>query len=203
MVEELKRMVLKIFKALLEGQQKPSPIYERVLSVLHLEVLQMQLQPPKSEFSKEAEAAMAGTELEAMLEQQQTEAAKPLRPVQVESLVLMEMLAGYNTNLKDEMRISDLVRTKLDSEVSAVEIRWHGALHRRFFHIPEMCKSLSEATRKNLVYTVNRDNQDSKLTDFLERTDDVSARWHWPLPPFLTPNPGLYRSFSSLNTMNI
>jgi hypothetical protein len=193
-VEELKWMILKIFKALLEGQQKPSPIYERVLSVLHLEVLQMQLQPPKSGFST-SEMEMAGTELEAemaMLEQQEVEAAKPLRPVQVESLVLMEMLAGYNTNLKEEMRISDLVRTKLDSSVSSVEIRWHNTLHRRFFHIPSMCKSLSEATKQHLVYTVNRDNQDSKLTDFLEKTDDVSVFFATRTPPVvlqLLPHP--------------
>jgi hypothetical protein len=169
-VEDLKTTMLKIFKALLEAQLKPSLIYERVLSVLHLEVLQMQLDPPKLDVENSD-----ASDLEAMLEQQEVEAAKPLRPVQVESLVLMEMLSGYNEDLKDEMRVSDVVKNKLDSEVGSVEILWNGELQKRFFPNPEMCKHLSKATRKNLVYTVNRDNQDSKLTDFIEKTREVFA----------------------------
>jgi hypothetical protein len=169
-VDGLKTTILKIFKALLEAQLKPSLIYERVLSVLHLEVLQMQLDPPELDVEHSD-----ASELEAMLEQQEIEAAKPLRPVQVESLVLMEMLAGYNEDLKDEMRVSEAVMTKLGSAVSSVEVMWNGSLQKRFFHIPEMCKHLSEATRKSFVYTVNRDNQDSKLTDFIDKTDEVFA----------------------------
>ncbi|GMH52463.1 hypothetical protein TrRE_jg12234, partial [Triparma retinervis] len=39
--EELKKTGLEIFEALLEGQSKGSEIYERILSVIHLDVLQM------------------------------------------------------------------------------------------------------------------------------------------------------------------
>jgi hypothetical protein len=84
-IEELKTTVLAIFRALLEGQGngQSSMICERILSVLHLEVLQLHLDPPKIDFDH-----LDPAELEEALEKQDEEASKPLRPVQVGCLVL-------------------------------------------------------------------------------------------------------------------
>merc|ERR1719506_3102142 len=46
---QLKTTQLKIFKALLEGQQKPSMIFERMLSAIHMECLTMYLKVPEPE----------------------------------------------------------------------------------------------------------------------------------------------------------
>ena len=131
-VESLKLSALKICKAVLEGQKKPSPIYERMLSILHLEVLQMQVEPPRPELEN-LEGSIE--HVEAMLVQEEAQAVKALRPVQAESLVLLQMLTSYNPTLKEEIQFSQGVRTKLGSEVSSVEVWWQNALHERFFRV--------------------------------------------------------------------
>jgi hypothetical protein len=130
----------------------------------HSQVLQMQLDTPKLDVQN----TDAG-DLEEALARQEIEAAKPLRPLQVECLVLIEMLRGYSPKLKREMRLSEHVQSKMGVEVVSVEIIWQGTLQQRYFHVPEMCKHLSKATRMSVVYTVNRENQDSKLADFVEK----------------------------------
>jgi hypothetical protein len=128
------------------------------------QVLQMHLDPPRLDVQNQDAGA-----LEEALARQEIEAAKPLQPLQVECLVLIEMLRGYSPKLKSEMHLSDHVQSKMGVEVVSVEIIWHGTLQQRYFHVPEMCKHLSKATRTSVVYTVNRENQDSKLADFVEK----------------------------------
>merc|ERR1712072_968416 len=100
-------------------------------------------------------------DLQEQIERQEAAKEQPLVPVQVESLVLMQMLLGNYSRLKDEMHLSDAVRDRVGVEVISVEIVWHGQLQRRFFHKPHVCKHLSKTTRSQLVANVIRDNQDS------------------------------------------
>jgi hypothetical protein len=169
--EDLKTTMLKVFKALLEGQGNgtASMIYERVLSVVHIEVLQLLLSPPPIDPDNEEVSP------EEQIIMQEEAKNMPLRAMQVESLVLIQMLTGYNSNLTSELRLSDSVLDKMGTEVISVEIVWNGALQKRFFHVPEMCVHLAKATRTNLVQTVCRDNSDLKLTDFVEKCKVVEA----------------------------
>jgi hypothetical protein len=169
--DELKTTMLLIFKALLEGQGNgdTSMIYERVISVIHIEVLQALVNPPDIQGME----GMDEAEIEKHLEESERIARAPMRDVQVEALVLIEMLRGYSPSISGELSLADSVQERVGSEVVSVEVIWHGTLQRRFFHVPELCKHLVKTTRTNLVETVNRDNQDSKLTNFVEKTDIV------------------------------
>jgi len=98
---------------------------------------------------------------------------QPLKGMQIESLVLIQMLTGYNSTLKSELRLSDSVKSKLGTEVISVEVVWNNTLQQRFFHVPAKCNHLAKATRTNLVQTVCRDNSDLKLSDFMTKCRTV------------------------------
>jgi hypothetical protein len=172
-VEELKRTFLKIFKALLEGKgNKQSPmIYRRVLSVLHLEVLQTLVNPPELEYNDNEDAA----DLEKRLEAQEKKEQEPMSPVQVEAVLLIEMLRGYQPEITNELRLHESVRAKVKANVISLEVVWHHKLQRRFFHVPELCKHLSKTTREWVVSTVNRENQELKLGHFTQMAHVVHA----------------------------
>jgi hypothetical protein len=167
--EELKTTMLKVFKALLEGQGngKLSMIYERVLSVVHIEVLQLLLSPPPIDPNDHSLSA----EEKIMIQEEAKN--QPLKGMQIESLVLIQMLTGYNSTLKSELRLSDSVKSKLGTEVISVEVVWNNTLQQRFFHVPAKCNHLAKATRTNLVQTVCRDNSDLKLSDFMTKCRTV------------------------------
>lgn len=170
---QLKTTQLKIFKALLEGQQKPSMIFERMLSAIHMECLTMYLKVPEPEvpiasIRDEMERA------EAVEKQNQLEKMK-LNPMQVECLVLMQMFIDYQPAIKDEVSLSHSVQDKLGSEVVSIEVVWNKTIQRRFFHVPGMCKYLSSATRDDLVQNIHRENQDLKLQDFTRRARIINC----------------------------
>jgi hypothetical protein len=60
--------------------------------VLHLEVLQYHLNPPKLELTD-------ALDFEAQIAAQEAEAAAPLTPLQVASLVLIGMLTNYSPGM--------------------------------------------------------------------------------------------------------
>jgi hypothetical protein len=161
---EMKATVLKIFKAMLEGQGnvKPSSIYRRVLSVLHIEALQSLLNPPP--------LVLGSQDLEAQLEEKERLEQLPLTELQVQSLVLIKMLTGYNPDLSDELALSDSITKKLGTEVISVEVVWNGALEKIFFHVPDLTKHLAKSAMDDLVQSVDRESQEKKLTDFIVRT---------------------------------
>jgi len=165
-MEEVKTTILCIFRALLEGQGngQPSAIYRRVLSVLHLEVLQFLLNPPKLE--------MAGN-LEAQIEEEERLEKQPLTPLQVQSLVLIKMLTGYNPALQDELTLSASVQKKMGTEVLSIEVVWNDTLEKKYFKRPEISSHLSKKAQDDIVEDVDRENQDKKLTDFVVRSKTV------------------------------
>jgi hypothetical protein len=114
MVNKLKTTMLKCFQALLEGQPlegngngngnggggagggrgggsgSSNAIYDRILSVVHLEVLQIHLSPP------ELDAQVDTLDFEEQIAAQEAAMAAPLTTLQVESLVLIQMLLAYS-----------------------------------------------------------------------------------------------------------
>jgi hypothetical protein len=172
-LQELKTTMLQIFKALLEGQEGgvsgSSSMRERILAVLHIEALQMLIDPPPLDIEGE------DVDLQEEIERQEAAKAIPLAPVQVESLVLMQMLIGEKVTESDELHLSDAILARIGVEVISVEVIWNGILQRRFFHVPDVCKHLSKTTRAHLVSTVNRKNQDTKLNDFVCKSQIVLA----------------------------
>jgi inositol 1,4,5-triphosphate receptor type 3 len=139
--EELRETTIMIFKALLEGQANPSRIYQRMLSVLHVEVLALLV----------------------VKEKDQAE----LSPMQVQTMVLLQMLQDYDPALSETMALEN----SLDEleEVVPIEVIWNGVLQRRFFAKDDMCKFLSDPSKDSLVQFVNRDSPETKLQDFVNR----------------------------------
>jgi len=139
--EELRETTIMIFKALLEGQANPSRIYQRMLSVLHVEVLALLV-------VKDSEQ-------------------KDLSPMQVQTMVLLQMLTDYDPALSETMQL-DISLDDLD-QVVPIEVIWNGVLQRRFFAKDDMCKFLSDPSKDSLVQFVDRESPETKLQDFVNR----------------------------------
>jgi hypothetical protein len=141
--DELKKTVILIFKALLEGQAKPSIIYDRVLSVLHLEVLQLLAMPRSDEGSK-------------------------LNDMQIQTMVLLQMLTEYQPTLRESLQL----HVPRD-QVASVEVVWNGDLQRKFFPVPEKLRFLSKQARDMVVAHIDRTSAELKLLDFINRCMDL------------------------------
>eukprot|EP00854_Cymbomonas_tetramitiformis_P005494 gene5494-6657_t len=166
--DELKETVLSIFQGLLEGQGQGegSNVYERVLAVLHFDVLHMMA------VGGDGDPKPPGT---------------PMSTAQTESLVLMQMLFNYRPSLKDVLgpgktqEMDDLLgidengqrKSNYKPTVCSVEVVWNGVLQRRFFHVPTICHDLSDASKAQFVEEVDRSSQESKLAEFMESAKDL------------------------------
>ena len=151
---ELKKTVVDLLSGIIEGQNMRGPIYERVLSVLHVDVIQFLV------FD------------EGDPEEAQCEEYTVLR---TECLVLLESLVESKPSIRQEFKLPDDMQAAAggsgggEMRVGCVEIWWNDEMHRRFFHIPDVCTLLSKASKDQLVLEVKRETQEIKLTDFLER----------------------------------
>lgn len=155
---ELTETVLQIFKALLEAQSHPSDVFDRILSVIHLEVLQRIIMP-KAEQLVDAEGHPIAT--------------PTLDPTQIEALVLVQILKDYKPELDQSIHLPRQIRGMMGRDIVSVEVVWHGKILRRFFHIPRLCGSLSDATKQSIVKTVNRENPESQLHDFMHKAEQT------------------------------
>jgi len=163
--ESLKCCGLEIFEALLEGQGKGSGIYERILSVIHLDVLQVMAcagaggddQGDASDDDDNAD------DEEKDDEEEEEEDEEGMGDVQTEALVLMQMLCDYKPELRNEIEYPPEIKELIGKDVVSVEVVWNGALQRRFFPIPEMCHDLAGASKDKFVEGVDRDSQETKL----------------------------------------
>jgi hypothetical protein len=141
--DELKKTVILIFKALLEGQGKPSIIYDRVLSVLHLEVLQLLAMP-------------------------RSEGGSKLNDMQIQTTVLLQMLTDYQPSLQESLQLH-----LPKDQVVSVEVVWKKELIHKFFPVPEKLRFLSKQARGNVVEHVERASAELKLLDFINRCMDL------------------------------
>jgi hypothetical protein len=156
---ELKKTAIDIFQGLLEGQGRKHAVYDRVLSVAHLDAIQIMCQPDEDIGDPE--------------EEEEEEESEDVTILRVECLVLLQMLCDYKPSLREELEFSKDVVSVKGTGVASVEIMWNGELQRRFFHIPKICNDLAKASKDALVEHVDRSNQENKLLDFLYRSREL------------------------------
>ncbi|RYG69663.1 hypothetical protein EON64_02170, partial [archaeon] len=148
---ELKKGAIDIFQALLEGQARKTAVYERMLSVIHVDVILVLCRGQESKLLQDSE--------------EESDEAVLLR---TESLVLMQMLTDFRPSLKKELDLDEDVSKLGGDSVACIEVIWRGELQRRFFHIPDMCAALAKSSKDNFILTVKRASPEDKLYGLLE-----------------------------------
>ena len=155
--EGLKCCLLEIFEGLTEGQGKSggkgSVVFERILSVIDLDVLQVLIMSARTDDDEGDE----------------------MSDIQTEGLVLLQMFCDYNPALRSEITLPKRIMSAMGTSVQSVEVVWNGKLQRRFFPVHEISEHIAEATRQKLVSEIDRTSQDAKLQDFLVWAHDVYA----------------------------
>jgi hypothetical protein len=166
---ELKKTSIDIFQGLLEGQGEKSQVYERVLSVVHLDIIQMMSNGINilGESGGDAESS----KVQQSAEDSQESEEKAI--LQTECVVLLQMLCNFKPSLYEELGISQNIEDIVGSGTAMIEVIWRGDIHRRFFHVPNICSFLAKSSKDALVENVNRTNSENKLIDFLHRSHDL------------------------------
>ena len=149
---EIKRISIDIFQGLLEGQGDKSMVYDRVLSIVHLDII--------LSMSKHVESELLELSEEQII-------------LQTECVVLLQMFCNFRPSLYDELGISRKVEDIVGSGTAMIEVIWRGDIHRRFFHVPALCDYLAKSSKDYVVETVDRSNAENKLIDFLARSRDM------------------------------
>ena len=160
---EMKKTGLDILQGLLEAQLHPSVVYDRVLSVLHMDVILMM-----SNLSQSGKDA--GDESD---KKEATEVSEEEALLHTESVVLLQMLCDYKPQLRDELGLSVDPSDIAKSGTASVEIVWNGVLQRRFFHIPDICADLAKTSMDKLVEEIDRSSAENKLIDFIARSHNL------------------------------
>ena len=142
---DLKKNIVDIYLGLLEGQGRKSLVYERVLSVIHFDIIQTLCYPSPDEYGR----------LPRLSEQQ--------LDLQTTCLVLLQSLCDYKPSLRTELDLP----TEIPDNVGSVEIIWNGDLQRRFFNIPDICGDLAESSKTEMKEKLKRESAEIKLHDFL------------------------------------
>lgn len=158
---ELKKASIDIFQALLEGQARKTAVYERMLSVIHIDVILVLCRGEDDAGGN----AVAGKE-----EEEESDESVELR---TESLVLMQMLTDFRPSLKKELGIDQDLVKMVGGSVACIEVVWRGELQRRFFHVPDICKLLAKSTKDSFVANVNRVSAEDKLYGLLEASKEM------------------------------
>jgi hypothetical protein len=166
---ELKKACIDILQALLEGQGRKTAIYERMLSVIHIDVLLMLCRP--ADFGEgDEEGEDSGEDGRKAKKEEESEESKALK---VESLVLLQMLIDFRPALKAEYGLADDFAYSAGDSVVCIEVVWQSELQRRFFHIPNICDALAKSTKETFVLTVKRDSPEDKLYGLLEAAKEM------------------------------
>ena len=150
---ELKKTCVDIFQGLLEGQGSKVAVYERVLSVIHIDIVELLASPPPMVKRGKRMVLPEMSEMEVEL--------------QTESLVLIKMLLAFQPTLANELTTKAAKSNDTGGSSACVEIVWRGELQRRFFHVPDICECISDSTKATFVELVPRDSQESKLLGLL------------------------------------
>jgi hypothetical protein len=151
---ELKKTCLDTISALLEGQMPTDQVTERILSVIHLDIIMVLSKPPE------------------FVEKNARELTEDEIGLQTDCSVLLQMLCDYKPSIREELEADGGL--EMNSEATAcVEISWDGVLNRRFFSVPEVCSLLAKSSKDKLVLEVDRSNPENKLIDFLTRSQDL------------------------------
>ncbi len=155
---ELKKAAIDIFQALLEGQARKTAVYERILSVIHVDVILV---------------LCRGSETERIAIGKVKEESEESVKLRTESLVLMQMLTDFRPSLKNELNIDEDVSKLTGDSVACIELVWRGELQRRFFYIPKICSALAKSTKDSFVLNVKRASPEDKLYGLLEASKEM------------------------------
>lgn len=194
----LKKTTIDIFQALLEGQGNKKAVYERVLSVIHIDVVHMMSDPGKVEEAgfdaspfdaldaeDEEDEIVEDEEMRKEREKMEAEAKEAIElseeeaELQTESLVLLQMLCNYRPAMRQELGLTENVaesgegEATKDQRVASIELIWRGELQRRFFRIPLCCRYLAKSTKDNFVATVDRSSLENKLLALVEESKEM------------------------------
>jgi hypothetical protein len=150
----MKKTAIDIFQGLLEGQGHRTAVYDRVLSVIHLDVIQMMCQPDDTE-----ESSNNVVDDDEESDPEEDESAQELR---TESLVLLQMLFDYKPEIRNELNMQEDAMDE-DSGVACVELVWNGELQRRFFSVPEICRDIAKSSKDAFVTGCDRESPEGKL----------------------------------------
>ncbi len=142
----VKKTAIDIFQGLLEGQGRRPAVYDRVLSVIHLDVIQM----------------MSSAEPEN--DEEESDEAVELR---MESLVLLQMLFDFEPSIRDELGMTE-EEIESNDQVACVEVVWRGELQRRFFSVPDICADIAKSSKDAFVLGCDRESSESKLHELVE-----------------------------------
>jgi hypothetical protein len=163
---KLKKLAIDIFEALLEGQGQKKDIYERLLSVVHLDVIATICTKDIKQSHSEGDGNDEDDEKEQDKKAISEEYVQEMKALQTECLVFMEMIFDFKPSLRRDLGLDHLKINELD--VGCVEVIWNGVLQRRFFNIPDICNDLSVATKDRFVLYVDRSSDDNKRYGLME-----------------------------------
>lgn len=158
---DLKMTTIDIFCGLLEGQNMKSVVYERIVSVIHLDVIQALSGQESGESESKVTDALA----------QKISDSDTDLDLKLQCNILIQMLCDYKPALRTELGLSSEIT--LDEGTASIEVMWKGSLNRRFFTIPDICSDLAKSSKDNLVATIDRKNIEVKLIDFIARAHDL------------------------------
>jgi hypothetical protein len=151
---EVKKICLDTISALLEGRKAGETVTERILSVIHLDIILQLSKPP-------------------VFEDEDTEPpSEDAESLQTDCGVLLQMLCDYKPSIRADLDAEGGFTLDADATAS-VEISWDGVLNRRFFPVPDVCRLLAKSSKDRLVVEVDRSNPENKLIDFLTRSEDL------------------------------
>merc|ERR1712176_1372358 len=114
--------------------------------------------------------------------------------------ILAYQLSEYNKELahllcrgfiNEASRLSDPALDYYSKRTAQIEVvRYDRSLERIVFQVPPICNYLTKTSKLKVLYTAERDEQGSKVTDFFSRTDDLFNEMIWQKK--LRDNPLLY-----------
>jgi hypothetical protein len=169
----LKRVTIDIFQGLLEGQGGRVQVYERVLAVIHLDIIMILCSPPEQAELGEEDNESDAKASDASTSEEDDDAEEEAIILRTECLVLLQMLCDFKPSLREELDMGKRMGAMLGHGVASVEVMWRGELQRRFFHVPTVCGHLAKSSKDGLVQEVDRTNLESKLSDFVYRAFDL------------------------------
>jgi hypothetical protein len=180
MMEEqvnIKKRSLAILCGLLEGQSLDSVVYQKLLSLIHLDVIVDLSKDPASDSSDQKFRG---------IKQRKSYRDMAKDSLRSASRVFLQMLFDSKPSLRDEVAsmISDKKKSIPDGgrqagrqtgirpdELINVEIDWNGQLIRKYFREPDTCKDLDIYMRNQLLEEVDRSGLDRQHADFVKRAE--------------------------------
>jgi len=92
---------------------------------------------------------------------------------------LAEQLSPTQVDSHGELQVDSALDYYATHTAQIEIVRHDRTLEQIVFPIPEICEYLTEETRHRVYMTAERDDQNSKVSDFFSRTDSLFAEMKW------------------------